>query len=57
MSKNLFRLSCPVKSEYNYEAMNFNQREYIELIPAGYKAENFSNYTYTRNPDIYWAKP
>jgi hypothetical protein len=57
MSKNLFRLSCPLKSEYNYEAMDFNLRCYVELVPVDYQHENSRNYIYTENPDVYWAEP
>ena len=57
MTKNTFRFSCALKSEYNYEALNFNEREYFELIPIEYIEENKSNHKYTRNPDILWAKP
>jgi hypothetical protein len=57
MSKNLFRFSCPIKSEYNYEALDLNARKYIVLIPTEYVEKKYSNHTYIRNPDIFWAKP
>ena len=58
MSKNLFRFSCPVTGEFNYETLDFSQREYIELIPLNYIQEgNNNNYIYTRNQDNFWVKP
>ncbi len=57
MAKNLFRFECALRSEYNYEALNYNDREYVELIPLDYSQENKSNYKYTRNPDIFWSRP
>lgn len=57
MSKNLFRFSCPAKSEYNYESLPFEQREYVDLIPLDYIYLSKSNHAITRNPDIFWVKP
>lgn len=57
MTKNLFRLSCPVRSEFNYESGN--NLEFVELVPKGYldslyidRGRNI-NY-YTSNPDYFW---
>ena len=57
LAKNLFRFSCPIESAFNYEAQPYNSREYIELIPLNYSSPGQSRYTYTRNPDIFWAEP
>jgi hypothetical protein len=57
MAKNLFRFECALRSEYNYEALNYNNRDYVELIPMNYLQENKSNYIYTRNPDKFWVRP
>ncbi len=57
LSKNLFRFACPVESAYNYEAQAYNSRTYIELIPLDYSSPGQNRYTYTRNPDIFWAAP
>lgn len=57
LSKNLFRFACPVESSFNYEALNYNDREYIELIPLNYSSPGQNRFTYTRNPDIFWAEP
>jgi len=56
MSKNLFRFVCPVKSEYNYEALNSNQKKYIELIPVNYISDGSSD-IHTKNSIVFWAKP
>jgi len=56
ITKNLFRFNCPENSEYNYEALNFNERQYIELIPLNYEPEE-SNCIYTRNSANFWTIP
>ncbi|MFW0735866.1 transglutaminase-like domain-containing protein [Flavobacterium sp. T12S277] len=71
MVKNLYRLECPLVSEYNTETWN-NGREitYIELLPLDgivqtpQKEEEtnsktqvkFTNYK-TNNPDLFWSNP
>jgi len=57
LAKNLFRFACPVESAFNYEALNINDREYIELMPLNYSSPEQNRFTYTRNPDIFWAAP
>ena len=57
LSKNLFRFACPIESAFNYEALDYNDREYIELIPLNYSSPEQNRYTYTRNPEIFWAEP
>jgi hypothetical protein len=57
MAKNLFRLDCPLESEFNYEAKPYNNLNYVELIPLNYSSPGQNRYTYTRNPDIFWAEP
>lgn len=71
MAKNLYRIECPLNSEYNVETrVNGMKYEYVELLPLdGYrqtpiirtvmnKTNNtkFINYT-TNNPKVFWAKP
>jgi hypothetical protein len=57
LSKNLFRFASSIESAFNYEAQAFNNRTYIELIPLDYSSPGQERYTYTRNPDIFWAEP
>ena len=57
LAKNLFRFACPIESAFNYEAQPYSSREYIELIPLNYSSPEQNRYTYTRNPDIFWAEP
>jgi len=71
MAKNLYRFSCPLRSEYDYETDTKEKtKEYVELIPLdGYnqtpkisqthKEESgvtFKTYK-TNNPDQLWIKP
>lgn len=71
MAKNLYRIQCPISSEYNFETEAPNKtREYIELLPLNAlnivpSKREFSNretkskfiqYN-TNNPVLFWAKP
>lgn len=71
MAKNLYRLECPVSSEYNYETqIDGGNAVYLELLPLDglnqgpqkteLKAKDM-NFTYTRyvtnNPDVFWKAP
>ncbi len=60
MAKNLYRLYCPLKSEYDYETSGRNKRViYVNLIPLEYSVRD-SNKTdkyYTSNPGLFWKKP
>lgn len=71
MAKNLYRFSCPLKSEYDYETEEKGKiRENVELIPLdGYnKTPKISEWTdkqtgvtfktyKTSNPSQFWAAP
>jgi len=71
MAKNLYRFSCPLKSEYDYETNEKGKiREYVELIPLDgynqtpkisektYKESGVTFKTYkTNNPNQFWAEP
>ncbi|MCB0662283.1 MAG: transglutaminase domain-containing protein [Saprospiraceae bacterium] len=71
MAKNLYRFSCPLRSEYDYETLfKGKTRQYVELIPLdGYnQLPKISNKTYetsgtsvttykTNNPNQFWVKP
>ncbi len=69
MAKNLYKLECPLSSEYNYETREAGKQiAYIKLIPGGAslpKPESSTNslnvkvFTtyYTANPDLFWATP
>ena len=56
MTKNLFRLNCPIRSEFDYESGN--NLEFVELVPKGYldtldmDRESITTY-YTSNPDYF----
>jgi hypothetical protein len=65
MTKNLFRLSCSVASEFNYESQT-TEIQFIELVPAGYRmdltpVQGISNSGgpittyYTSNPSFFWS--
>jgi hypothetical protein len=71
MAKNLYRLYCPRKSEYDYETRGKNKSAiYINLVPLDYsnnvpfKTEKYNhdskttfiNY-YIHNPEEFWQKP
>lgn len=71
MAKNLYRLECPVASEYNYETrIRDKQTTYIELLPLDginqtpqktKKTINDLNFTVTmyvtNNPNLFWKAP
>lgn len=68
MSKNLYKLECPLSSEYNYEtAKEGKSRAYMQLLPGTtapapkvVKDKNGATaYTvyYTNNPSAFWAAP
>jgi hypothetical protein len=71
MAKNLYRLECPVSSQYNYETPVANgQAVYVELLPLDginqtpqkteqvVKDTNFTFVHYvTNNPDTFWSQP
>lgn len=62
MAKNLYRLECPVKSEYDSETYANHKGKkviYLELLPLdGLVQTRDSNTNYiTNNPDLFWAKP
>lgn len=56
MLKNVFRFSSPQRSEFNYEARDFNERRYIELLPVDYESMQPQS-VFIRNPDVFWANP
>jgi hypothetical protein len=71
MAKNLYRMECPLSSEYNSETWeNGKEISYVELLPLDGIEQNpqksevvrektgvkFINYK-TNNPDLFWAKP
>ena len=68
MSKNLYKLECPVSSQYNYETKEDGKlRAYIQLLPGNstpapqtmqekHGVTNFAVY-YTNNPETFWAAP
>lgn len=71
MAKNLYRLECPVSSEYNYETkVAGGSAVYLELLPLdglnqtpqksdrGAKSVNFTFTHYvTNNPEQFWKAP
>lgn len=71
MAKNLYRFSCPLRSEYDFETNEKGKiREYVELIPLDgynqtpkisekyYEESGVRFITYkTNNPNQYWVKP
>ena len=71
MAKNLFRLECPVESEYDYETWKKGKTvTYIELLPLNtYKQSPQKSvstnskigttfiYYKTNNPNLFWALP
>ncbi|MEI7595708.1 MAG: transglutaminase domain-containing protein [Bacteroidota bacterium] len=65
MAKNLYRLQCPISSEFNYEQ---GVAKYCELIPVDYleyikkdKSKDnriiISSDYQTLNPNLFWTKP
>jgi hypothetical protein len=71
MAKNLYRIQCPISSEYNFETPAQNKTvEYIELLPLNalnsvpqkkesYKIDSGSKFIQhvTYDPVRFWAKP
>ena len=71
MAKNLYRLQCPLSSEYNTETWEMGKEAtYVELLPLDgieqtpqKKEETYQDperkaiYYKTNNPDLFWAKP
>lgn len=59
MSKNLYRLICPVNSTYDLEtAAPGKQVDYVQLLPLDYFRQNTDKTTYnTNNPSLFWAIP
>jgi hypothetical protein len=68
MSKNLYKLECPISSEYNYETPGEGKsRSYIQLLPGitipktkiaknEHGVDQYALY-YTNNPRQFWAAP
>lgn len=68
MSKNLYKLECPVNSQYNYETPEEGKsRTYMQLLPGStvpapkiaqdkHGMPSYSLY-YTNNPAVFWAAP
>ena len=71
MVKNLYRLQCPVNSEYNLETIRDGKEiTYVELLPLDgleqtpQKSQYNNNkigvkyiYYKSNNPDLFWSKP
>ncbi|PWK80425.1 transglutaminase superfamily protein [Mucilaginibacter oryzae] len=66
MSKNLYWLQCPVRSEWDLETNKPNKgvTEYINLYPTGYNSINAAKRLVrgsmeyaTNNPETFWQKP
>ena len=71
MAKNLYRLECPVSSEYDMETRTAGKKiVYVDLLPLDYfnqkpdrsESTNVSNQTTfinynTNNPALFWAAP
>lgn len=71
MAKNLYRLECPIRSEYNSETWeDGKQATYVELLPLdAYEQKpdkktqknkkNGTTFTYfkTNNPNLFWETP
>jgi hypothetical protein len=60
MSKNLYRLICPVNSAYDLETPGPGKEvEYVQLLPLDYfrqKPDRTDTYN-TNNPALFWAAP
>ena len=69
MAKNLYRLQCPLSSEYNTETWEDGKEvTFVELLPldgieqapqqseSRYQGVKFIQYK-TNNPDLFWEKP
>lgn len=68
MAKNLYKLSCPASSEYDYETLEKGkERTYIYLVPGGSAMKsgtsarndgmNTYHMHYTANPNRFWQVP
>jgi hypothetical protein len=59
MSKNLYRLICPVNSAYDLEtAAPGKEVKYIQLLPLDYFRQQPDRITYnTNNPSLFWTTP
>lgn len=59
MSKNLYRLICPVNSTYDLETPAKGKSvEYIQLLPLDYFRQQPNRTTFnTNNPTLFWAAP
>jgi len=62
MAKNLYRLECPVRSEYDSETYTNHDGKkviYLELLPLDGLVQSSESDTHyiTNNPDLFWAKP
>ena len=71
MAKNLYRLECPLVSEFDYETRKEGkQLQYVELLPLDAlnqtpkKQEAHTNHTgttfidyKTNNPEVFWTQP
>ncbi len=71
MAKNLYRLECPINSEYDIETIqNGKEMTYLQLLPIDYpkqkpdKTENNNDKSgttiikyNTNNPEIFWKAP
>ena len=60
MAKNLYRLECPVSSEYDAETYKQGKTvTYLQLLPVdGQEQIREMDKTFiTNNPDCFWAKP
>ena len=55
MTKNLYRFSCPVSSEFGYESRK-SSKCYVYLNPLAYISETLDRYT-TQCADYFWQKP
>jgi hypothetical protein len=65
LSKNIFRIDCPARSEPDYETAT-SGRTYLQLIPDGYHddwlkaprvTERGNTIHYLRDPEAFWAAP
>ncbi|MCX6826802.1 MAG: hypothetical protein NTV06_06025 [candidate division Zixibacteria bacterium] len=68
MAKNLFRFSCPLRSEFGYESKE-GEMVWVHLNPVGYNSERKGASTvnetgkrklikyYTDNDEYFWAEP
>jgi len=69
MAKNLYRLECPVNSEYDFETETSGKvMKYNEIVPLDYnkyktiqeqnkQIKNEQIINYSNNPTTFWARP